>query len=38
MQRFEPLFERWFPGRDSDPGPQDERVMAGGLGKEAVHG
>ena len=38
MQRFEPLFERWFPRPQSDPGSQGEPLLAGGLGEEAVRG
>ena len=38
MQRFEPLFERWFPRPTTDPGPASNPLMAGGLGEEAVHG
>ena len=38
MQRFEPLFERWFPRPSTDPGPAGNVLMAGGLGEEAVHG
>jgi len=38
MQRFEPLFERWFPRPAADPAPADNAMMAGGLGEEAVHG
>jgi len=38
MQRFEPLFERWFPRPEIDPGPAGNPMMAGGLGEEAVHG
>jgi ABC-type branched-subunit amino acid transport system permease subunit len=38
MQRFEPLFERWFPRPQTDPGPAGNPMMAGGLGEEAVHG
>ena len=38
MQRFEPLFERWFPRPATDPGPAGNALMAGGLGEEALHG
>jgi ABC-type branched-subunit amino acid transport system permease subunit len=38
MQRFEPLFERWFHGAHNGPNPQGEPLMAGGLGEEAVRG
>ena len=38
MQRFEPLFERWFPRPEAMPGPAGNPVMAAGLGEEAVGG
>ena len=38
MQRFEPLFGRWFPGSDSDPGPQGKPLLVSGLGEEVVGG
>ncbi len=38
MQRFEPLFERWFPRPATDPGRAGRPMMGGGMGEEAVHG
>ncbi len=38
MQRFEPLFARWFPRPETDPGRAGNALLAGGLGEEAVHG
>jgi len=38
MQRFEPLFERLFPGSQPDAGSQGEPLIAGGLSEEAVRG
>ena len=38
MQRFEPLFERWFPRSQPETGSQGEPLIAGGLSEEAVRG
>jgi len=38
MQRFEPLFERWFPRPETDPGAAGKPMMAASLGEEAVRG